>query len=238
VKFRAVPVVLREEKIMYQNIDRLSQEASIGAEKMMERSVNWIDRPKDRFWCPGCQKNQSHPQLVAPWIGPDGKLVCFYLVCKRCGKSGVDTFRAGDRPLSQRKVDMVERSLLSRYPHIAENLPPNYFEPSEESEPEFLGNMIIPSPVQPSVDGRLPQVAYRKYLVIRFLAYLGLDRDAQCKLIWHLGESYPLVTVCSNGEEPEGYEAWFKVEGWTEEACRLFMEEACKFTTPDPPSRR
>jgi hypothetical protein len=100
--------------------------------------------------------------------------------------------------------------------------------PESSGEPELPGNMIIPSPVKTPIDGRLPQVDYRKYLVIRFLAFPKLDSRTQLAIIWALGELYPLVSVCSNGKEAEGYEAWFKVQGWTEEACRLFMDEACK----------
>jgi hypothetical protein len=86
--------------------------------------------------------------------------------------------------------------------------------------------MMIPNPVHPPLDGELPEIVIRRYVVIRFLP-LPLLADKEPSLIWTLGEKYPLVTVCSDGEEPEHLEAWFKVEGWTEEQCRTFMDFAC-----------
>jgi hypothetical protein len=214
-------------------IGRLIKEASIGPKEMMRLAVNWIDEAKDRFWCPGCEKAQSHPEIVAPWISPDGRLVCFYLVCRRCAKSGVDTFRAGDRPYSQRRADLMERALVARYPHIAANLPADYFGDSfeEPDAPQHLHGayLMVPNPMQPTIDGQARQIAYRRFLVIRFLSSIldTLDLDAQAALVWHLGERYPLVAVCRNGEEPEGLEAWFKVKGWTEEQARDLMAYAC-----------
>ena len=212
-------------------IGRLIKEASIGPKEMMRLAVNWIDQLKDRFWCPGCEKAQSHPEIVAPWISPEGRLVCFYLVCRRCAKDGVDTFRAGDRPHSQRSANLRERALVSRYPHISENLTADYFGGSSEEldVPEHLpaAHLMVPNPMKPPSAGQPHGIAYRKYLVIRFLPVPELDIDKQGSLIWHLGKQYPLVTVCRNGEEPEGLEAWFKVEGWTEEQARALMDYAC-----------
>jgi hypothetical protein len=52
------------------------------------KAVNWIDRDKGRFWCPVCAKNQSHPEVISAWVSPDCKPICYYAICRRCGKQG------------------------------------------------------------------------------------------------------------------------------------------------------
>jgi hypothetical protein len=214
-------------------VRRLLEEASIGPKEMMALALNWIDEPKERFWCPGCEKAQSHPEIVAPWISSKGRLVCFYLLCRRCVKSTIGASDTGNRELTQRKADLIERILIKCYPHIAENLPAGYFDGSSsevpEDTPELVGHLLIPNPIEPRADDRTPmQVSYRKYLVIRFLSLAEIaDVKKQVSLVWHLGERYPLVSVCHNGEEPDGLEAWFKVEGWSEAQCRSLMDYAC-----------
>jgi hypothetical protein len=88
-------------------------------------------------------------------------------------------------------------------------------------------HLMVPNPMQPPADGQAPQVAYRKYLVIRFLPGPEMNIDKQTSLVWHLAERCPLVTVCRDGEEPEGLEAWFKVEGWPEKQTSALMDYAC-----------
>lgn len=224
----AIKELLRADPFL---VGRLLEESSIGPKEMISLALNWTDQPKDRFWCPGCEKIQSHPEMVAPWISPQGRLVCFYLVCRRCSKPTLTAFRAGNRPQTQRVADLIERVLVARYPHIASNLPPAYFASTDEDQSKVSlsgAHLIIPNPVHPAKDGELPQVVCRRYLVVRFLPILELaDIDKQSAVVWHLGQRYPLVTICRNGEEPEGLEAWFKVEGWTEEACHSLIEYAC-----------
>ena len=161
-------------------------------------AINWVDRDKDRFWCPVCAKNQSHPAVVSAWVSPACKPICYYAICKRCGKQGHQLQANAYRDIRSQEAltriaDLAERRLLARYPHIAGNLPSNYFGGTIESElpeAEFNfshANMLIPNPVEPPVEGECPtQVTCRKYLVIRFLPIpevAGLDR--QTSLIWH-----------------------------------------------------
>jgi hypothetical protein len=203
-------------------------------------AINWVDRDKDRFWCPVCAKTQSHPVVVSAWVSPECKPICYYVICKRCGKQGHQLQANAHHDIRSQEAltrinDLAERRLLARYPHIAANLPPDYFGGIIEPETPDLefdfsrANMLIPNPVEPPVEGELPtQISARKYLVIRFLPIPELEGlDRQSAIVWHLGERYPLITVCQNGEEPEGLEAWFKVEGWSEEACRDLMNFAC-----------
>jgi hypothetical protein len=202
-------------------------------------AINWIDRDKGRFWCPVCAKNQSHPEIVSAWVSPECKPICYYAICRRCGKQGHHLQANAHRNLQvqeafTRIADLAEQRIIARYPHIAENLPPGYMDRSNGSnnteiqeESSFpAGHMMIPNPVHPAKDGELPEIVCRRYLVIRVLPLPKL-LDLQTSLIWRLGEQYPLVTVCKGGEEPERLEAWFKVENWTEEACRAFMDFAC-----------
>ena len=203
-------------------------------------AINWIDRDKGRFWCPVCAKNQSHPEIVSAWVSPECKPVCYYAICRRCGKQGHNIQANAHRNSRSQEAftriaDLAEQRLVGRYPHIAHNLPPGYFGGSvehETPEPEAdlaMGHLLIPNPVEPPAEGERPtRVTCRKYLVIRFLAIPELEGiDQQTAIVWRLGELYPMVSVCRNGEEPEGFEAWFKVEGWTEEACRDLMNFAC-----------
>lgn len=202
------------------------------------KAVNWIDRDKDRFWCPICAKNQSHPEIVSAWVSPECRPVCYYAICKRCGKQGHDIQANAHRNSRSQEaltriVDLAEQRLVARYPHITGNLPPDYFggaqKPETTRDTPSIGNLLIPNPVEPPAEGERPtRVTSRKYLVIRFLPIPEIEGiDRQTRLVWHLGERYPLVSVCQNGEDPEGLEAWFKVEGWTEEACRNLMDFAC-----------
>jgi hypothetical protein len=98
-----------------QQLCALRDVVSTGTQAMFAAAVNRLDG--NRFWCPVCQKNQSKPGAVAPWIGPSATVICVYIVCRRCE-------RLFSRP---NLVDQVERNLIGRYPHIAGALPENYF---------------------------------------------------------------------------------------------------------------
>jgi len=56
----------------------------------ISEAVNWIDRVKDRFWCPICAKNQSHPGCISTWISPEPECqpISYYAICRRCAKAG------------------------------------------------------------------------------------------------------------------------------------------------------
>lgn len=101
---------------------------------MIPRVVNWFDEKHKRFWCPLCEKGQSRIGIVSPWISPEGKLVCYYLVCHRCAE------RVEGEPLNMpaglpqrveladvNAANLIEWRLVRRYPFIAQNLPENYF---------------------------------------------------------------------------------------------------------------
>jgi hypothetical protein len=194
-------------------------------------AVNWIDRQKDRFWCPLCEKNQSHPAVFSAWASPEPecKPVCCYGICKRCASQGESFQKRNQMEGFQRLLDLAERRLITRYPHLAANLPAGYFDQSIQRSDLGGANVMIPNPIEPHPEGQAPTaVAYRRYLVIRFMPALELQK-LQPSIIWKLGETYPLTMVCNNGEEPPGLEAWFKTEGWTEDQCRALMNEACTY---------
>jgi len=219
---------------MLRTIGRMQEDAK---RENYDSAVNWIDRAKDRFWCPICEKNQSHPVAFSCWATsePECNLVCYYAICKRCAKEGERFQKNGDDAGFRRICDLAEQRLANRYPHIASNLRAAYFEGSAEEIPAPesaasapVGHLMVPNPVQLPFAGEPLQITVRRHLVIRFLPGPEIaDLDKQSAIIFHLGERYPLVSVCRNGEEPEGLEAWFKVEGWSEEKCRALMDYAC-----------
>jgi hypothetical protein len=95
-------------------------------------AINWVARDKDRFWCPVCAKNQSHPAVISAWVSPECKPVCYYAICQRCGKQRRQLEVNAHRDIESeealtRIADLAERRLLARYPHLAANLPPDYF---------------------------------------------------------------------------------------------------------------
>jgi hypothetical protein len=109
---------------------RLPESETVG--RMIEQAkrenyasaVNWIDRLKDRFWCPVCEKNQSHPAIVSCWASPESVPVCYYAICKRCAKQ----WSLNDEEATRRLVNLCEQRIVSRYPHVAVSLPPGYMD--------------------------------------------------------------------------------------------------------------
>ena len=98
-------------------------------------AVNWIDRDKERFWCPVCAKNQSHPAAFSCWASPEPECnpVCYYGICKRCTAEGErlqHTQKLSDEAAFRRMDDLSEERLVNRYPHIAAKLPAGYFDHS------------------------------------------------------------------------------------------------------------
>jgi hypothetical protein len=106
-----------------------------GVAGMIPQAVNWLDEKQKHFWCPLCEKKQSRIGIVSPWISPEGKLVCYYLLCLRCANrvNGQSLkMPAGFPPQRVELADvtagnLLEWRLVKHYPFIAENLPENYF---------------------------------------------------------------------------------------------------------------
>lgn len=44
-------------------LDTLSRMIEEAKRENYDSAVNWIDRLKNRFWCPMCEQNQSHPSM-------------------------------------------------------------------------------------------------------------------------------------------------------------------------------
>jgi hypothetical protein len=94
-----------------------------------KNAVNWIDRSKDRFWCPICQKNQSHPLAFSCWASPEPSVpICYCGICKRCVKQEESLRTLNDEEGLTRLVNLSEQRLIARYPHVAVNLPPGYMD--------------------------------------------------------------------------------------------------------------
>jgi hypothetical protein len=116
--------------------DEFSQNALMAMDYAMENAaaekfvnaINWLDQAKERFWCAICAKNQSHPKCFSAWIGPEPecRCICYYAICKRCGNNGLALQVRNDREALTRIANLSEQRLLTRYPHIASNLPPGY----------------------------------------------------------------------------------------------------------------
>ena len=109
-----------------QNTDCMGEMIERGRHDNFKSAVNWIDFERKRFWCPVCAKNQSKPGMVSAWV-QEGREICLYAICKRCVTQGMRLQELGDMAGMQRLVDLAERQLAGRYPHIASNLSANYF---------------------------------------------------------------------------------------------------------------
>jgi hypothetical protein len=44
-------------------MEAMGRMLQVAQKENYSRAVNWILRRKDRFWCPMCAKNQSHPMF-------------------------------------------------------------------------------------------------------------------------------------------------------------------------------
>jgi hypothetical protein len=105
----------------FETVGRMIEEAK---QENYASAVNWVDRLKDRFWCPVCEKNQSHPAIVSCWASPEGVPVCYYAICKRCAKQGTSK----DEEVMRRLANLCEQRIVARYPHVAVSLPPGYMD--------------------------------------------------------------------------------------------------------------
>jgi hypothetical protein len=73
-------------------------------------------------WCPLCEQEIQRVSIIAPWIGPDGKLVCGYAVCEPCTQTMMDA----PKSLQVDLINRVEQHLLAKYPRLWDRLPKGY----------------------------------------------------------------------------------------------------------------
>jgi len=123
-----------DDRFTPNSLDTIGRMLEAAKLKNYDDAVNWIDRVKDRFWCPLCAKNQSHPMFFSCWVSPEPACnpICYYAICKHCGKEGEAFQKRNDLAGFRRLADLAEQKLISRYPHIAAGLPTGYLDGSKD----------------------------------------------------------------------------------------------------------
>lgn len=99
----------------------------------MEDPIN--QSANHKCWCPMCESNNKKIAIMAPWISPEGKLVCIYVACQDCATKMQSS--SNDEILSL--TNTVEKNLLNRFPNLWNKLP-SYYHITDE-----LGKVIYRS---------------------------------------------------------------------------------------------
>jgi hypothetical protein len=128
---RIRPPSAQSRTLTPENVNLMGEMIEAGQRENFKNAVNWIDYPKKRFWCPLCAKNQSKPAVVSAWVH-EGRAICLFGICKRCAQQRTRLDHLGDEAGVARLIDLAERRIAERYPHIAANLSPNYFGEADE----------------------------------------------------------------------------------------------------------